>query len=694
MFEKEVLIGSELFINDHDEPLQVRNWVRQMHESKLKIIRLFVLWNQVQPLENEWNFANYDAVFLEAALCGMQVIPTFMSVNPPRWMASYGLYGWQGDLDNPEYLKYATQYIETVTKRYYTSAALHSWILWNEPTRIIEPGPYSIVAFDKYIHEKYKDNQNKIIELKRSLNFENEEGALAGDVYAAKGFSSTIEWTWFTVYNMEQQLRQIMDTVKQLDAKHPVHVNPHMTGYNHMKAGQSPWMEGRVVDFMGSSAHPVWHSTRFLPERVHQSVAYFADLMKSCTKAANKYFWVTEMQGGPTIVSGSYPSSPSKSDIKHWMWEAISAGTKGIVFWCFNSRDEGSEAGEWALLNQAGKPSKRLKVVTEICEILERYKGDFEGAQPRKEDAYILYSETAMSIAWSQADGDWSSIRGDSIDEPRNKNHVLDAVVGSYLMCADLGLEVQFVDETRILEENLDTTIPLIIPNVFAGDNTVWKAVETFVKEGGYVITDGLTAMKTPEGDINRGIKPFIDQLFGTLEDIEGYKDEFVLGHNENKKECIGWHFKCTFEETENNHVLLRDEEQEPVVIKTTYGRGKTLRIGTVFFQRYLSHPMESQLELLKEWSGITSRACVTLTQGTYDFRLRSLQTDEGELIILMNRGDTRVAELQSNVRGKLYDLDNHLISTLSPNECITIPIENDGVLVFKVVVDRMELPN
>ena len=81
------------FLNDGDTPEQIRKWVRQMKESRLQAIGLFVIWEQVEPKDNQWDFTKYDAVFAEAELCGMKVIPTFMSVNPPKWMKKYGLYG-------------------------------------------------------------------------------------------------------------------------------------------------------------------------------------------------------------------------------------------------------------------------------------------------------------------------------------------------------------------------------------------------------------------------------------------------------------------------------------------------------------------------------------------------------------------------------------------------------------------------
>ncbi len=681
MLSSEILIGSELFLNDGDTPEQIGKWVRQMKESRLQAIRLFVIWEQVEPKENQWDFTKYDAVFSESERCGMKVIPTFMSVNPPKWMKKYGLYGFQGDLDNPEYHRYSSRYIETVTRRYFTSPALHSWILWNEPTRQIQIAPSSIREFQIYLGEKYGDGSQKAAGILEEL--EQQDETSAGDVCAGKSLRFSHEWALFSVWNMKKQLQAIRDTIKAIDPLHPVHVNPHMTGYNHMMEGQSPWMEGEVTDFMGCSVHPVWHSTRFPRDRIHQSVAFFCDLIKSCTKAPNQYYWVTEMQGGPTIISGQYPSSPSKSDIKRWMWEAVGAGSKGIIFWCFNTRDEGLEAGEWGLLNQLDQPSKRLRQVSEISGILQEHKELFSSAIPQRPDVYVLYSETSMNVAWALGDAGWSPVRGDDIEDPRNKNMVLDALAGCYLLCSDLGLHVQFIDQKKIQEEELETQIPLLIPNVFASSNGVWEAAARYLEKGGFVITDGMTGLKDPDGSINRKMKPKLDAMFGAVEEIEGYPDEFVLGAYENKP-CKGWHIKCTLCPSDSSRVLCWDQEQSPVVMTTDFGKGRSLRIGTSFFQRYFSHPSHTQRELFKAWSGLASSSGVRLENSSAFLRLRSLQIPEGEIVVLMNWGPCTKAVLEDTAYGELWEMDETYLDSTASGKKREILMEENGVKVLK----------
>ena len=66
-------IGSQLFINRTDSPKQARVWVDQMDAVGLKVIRLFMLWDLVEPRKDQWTWEVFDAVFDQAAINNMGV---------------------------------------------------------------------------------------------------------------------------------------------------------------------------------------------------------------------------------------------------------------------------------------------------------------------------------------------------------------------------------------------------------------------------------------------------------------------------------------------------------------------------------------------------------------------------------------------------------------------------------------------
>ena len=111
-------------------------------------------------------------------------------------------------------------------------------------------------------------------------------------------------------YSLCENLRLIAAEIRKIDTVHELHVNPHDVATPNYFKGQSVFEEGKIVDFVGCLAHPSWHSVRFAPDRIDQSVAYYADLMKSTTRHKEDKFWVSELQGGTNIFPRQHISVP------------------------------------------------------------------------------------------------------------------------------------------------------------------------------------------------------------------------------------------------------------------------------------------------------------------------------------------------------------------------------------------------
>lgn len=96
----------------------------------------------------------------------------------------------------------------------------------------------------------------------------------------------------------------------------------------------------------------------------------------------------------------------------------------------------------------------------------------------------------------------------------------MDALIGAYLMCADLGLDAKFVHESEI--GTLKKGDILLMPNTYALEADAVEALEAFVKDGGTAIADGMCAMKDRYGVITPAQLQKIGAVFGAqVEDIK-----------------------------------------------------------------------------------------------------------------------------------------------------------------------------
>ncbi|MCD9020757.1 beta-galactosidase [Cohnella silvisoli] len=683
-----VRIGSQLFINKDDTPEYVKRTVVKMKENGLEIIRLFMIWEQLEPEDGVWRFDNYDACFEQAAESGLTIVPTLMSVSPPGWMRLTEGPQSLADLDDPAYLERTKEYIRRIAVRYGNHAQLDSWILWNEPSRAIYKTPYAIKAYSRYLQNVYGtiDEVNKGSYIQYS-SFEELEEGMGREILSYEqpfvSFNEQVEWTRFTVSNMREQLTFIRNEIRKWDPVHPVHVNPHNVQLDMQGVGQSIWMEADLVDFMGCSAHPMWHSVRYPQKRWTQSVGYFADLMKSATRDPERKFWVSELQGGTTLYSSVKPFTPSRHTMKHWIWEGIASGAKAVVFWCFNSRNAGYEAGEWALLNQLEKPSPRLLAAKEAAELIGAHEKLFAEAVPEKGKVLLLYSERSMALGQVEGEGNYPA-------NPRNRNMYADAIAGAHLLLSDLSASVEFISEDRLAGEGIDKDIRvLILANTIVLGIREIEVIDSFVRGGGMLIADGLVGMKDENGKLDAATLRKVAALFGAaVEDIET-DDEGLELYGENGDVVLpGWFYRLPLEAGGTSRVTARFSDGRAAATCRSYGKGTAVRLGTNAFQRYFANPDAITFHFVQTLVGEAISGDIHLNEGdngpTAGLRLKTLHHPEGKVLVVLNEGPRRTAKLLFKKAGTLTDLSaRQPVMEVSAGAEVEWDIEENGVAVY-----------
>lgn len=637
-----VLLGSQYYVNTGDDPQHIRAGIAAMASAGLKLVRIFLQWTQVEPRQGQWDWSQYDALFDAAAEGGIGVIVTLTAIHPPGWMKiSFGPQD-QGPLDDPAYWERARDYILRVVARYGSHPAMHSWILNNEPQLFLSQDEVVLRRFQKFVEQRYGGD----IENLNRRSFQQldsfAEVSFAGTEGGFSAYTGRLNWLNFMVYRLQEILSDIKEIIRASGDRHPIHVNPHGLVNDMYRQGQSIWAEGRLVDFMGCSAHPSWHSTRFLPERLHQSVALFADLMRGATRAQKRYFWVTELQGGTNIYSGLTYLGPSGEDLRSWVWESIAAGAKGIVFWCFNYRIQGYEGGEWSLVDQQNRPSRRLAEVSEIAAFLERHQVTFAASQPVRAPVALLFSEATWKLG--NVEG-----QGQDPEYPRNALMGADALTGAWMACADAGLSVDVLDEID-LQNGLASAYPiLIVPGCTALENTSLPALQAYVAQGGTLLADGLCGYKEPGGWLREVATNPLNNLFGvSMADIQAVP-ECKSGATLGELPLPVWFLKVALETQPEVQVLARFDESDPrpALTVATRGKGRAIRIGTAFFQHYFRHPAPSAFAGLRGLLPLPAEPVKLLNPSSH-LRLRRLALPDGELLLVLNAGEQSVtAELQ-----------------------------------------------
>jgi hypothetical protein len=413
--------------------------------------------------------------------------------------------------------------------------------------------------------------------------------------------------------------------------------------------------------------------------------------MKSSTLAKNKLFWITELQGGNAIFSSPAIESPSPKDIHIWLWESIASGARATLFWCFNMRNYGQEGGEWGLLNRRGKPSQRLLAAKKVSEYLQTHRDIFDVARPVAGQVSILYSDDS---AWAL---DWVSGSGEDHKNPRNKHMGADAVAGAYLLCSDLGLTVNMVEEKTLPSgEWQQSARVLLLPSVTGVKKETVDAVCKFAQNGGTVIADGLFAMKDPRGNVAVWYDEKLSELFGVhIDEAESTVSEFTVKDRAGNR-FPGWFVKLLSEIT-TGKCIAEFEDGNAAAVSNACGKGSAVRILTLLFQRYLIEPTDGALKFFKTiMPGDIFVQPVVLENTSSKLRLRRLAHPEGELIIVINSGAlsptggaagaTARAMIKTREQGTLTELDDNgkgRVYETAADDLLEIGIKDGDVAVF-----------
>jgi hypothetical protein len=69
-------LGSEYFLNRTDTKAYVEQQFEAMHAMGLTLVRIFVIWDDVERVPGVWDFSHYDWIYDAAAKNGIQIAAT------------------------------------------------------------------------------------------------------------------------------------------------------------------------------------------------------------------------------------------------------------------------------------------------------------------------------------------------------------------------------------------------------------------------------------------------------------------------------------------------------------------------------------------------------------------------------------------------------------------------------------------
>jgi len=621
-------LGAEFFLNNSETHDSVFRHFRGMAETGLTIARIFTIWDQIEREEGKWDFTGYDWIYDAAAQNGILIANTLCSEDPPGWMKTAPFYHQWADLSNPQLRPYSEIYIEKVVSRYRNHPAQGVWLLQNEPGIRSGNEPYVLAEYARWLEKKYGtvENLNKVW-YQRLRRFDEAQAPATG---GWSDYAAALDWRRFRVDHLADQLRWIHARV---DRYHPgalTHGNPPGLIGNMPGGGRDLWRLKPTVHFLGTSIHASHMFGMFAREEFGLAYGFCCDVLRSASAPAP--WWVTELQAGPTVFTGSRHLNPDAGEITRWLWDGIGNGARGIVFWLWHPRTEGNEAGEWGLAGPNGEATRRTRATQAVARVLQSHESFFTTAKPVPARTAILYNRDAMLLYTVDHAAPSAAVRGGTpVDE------VMHSLIGCYKALHRAHLPVDFLDTSELEAGAASRYRVLYLPNSYALSAKSAAAVREFVRGGGTVWADGLVAWKDEQG-VTRQFPPGpLSDVFGfTLEDIDAVGEPFTLAGAGDR---AGELWRCLIP-AGTAKALLKGPDGRPNAVEHAFGNGRALYYATALTLGYL-HRNDQQAG---EWIAAPALAAsrdmpVRLVEAPALVSFRPLEAPAGSAALLNNWG-------------------------------------------------------
>jgi beta-galactosidase len=654
-------IGTEFFLNRSETRDGIQRHFRLMHDSGLTLVRIFVIWDDIEHTPGIWNFERYDSIYDAAAANGIKIVTTLCAEDPPGWTGQTPFYHNRTNLNEPEVRKHAADYIRRVVNRYRSHTAQGVWLLMNEPSKY-DTEPATLLAFGEWLRQKYgkleKLNATWFRQLKSFSDVTITSEMLKGGNYGWLDYSPIIDWREFNIDNLVNQLLWIKSQVLLYDTNHLTHLN--VTAPLGGPVGQDVWKEQKVVEILGASIHPAWVFPPSTPhEQYGELFAYRLDLIGG--PSGTKPWWLTELQSGPTVFTGGFPLNPSPADLTRWLWDSFGAGSRGVIFWLWQPREGGQEGGEWGLVSVDGHPSIRLPAVKAVADSLRKV-ASLADAHPQEPRAAILYNrETAIL---DNLEGSRFQHRGDEWEQ---------SIQGCYYALRRAHIPVMFVDIGQLKDGAVNGFDVLYAPYSYALDQEGVRALHAFVNQSGTLWADGLTAWKNAMGHIRPYIPGNLADLFGVRAyDIYPVKVDqpySVTPANELAGEL--WQLPL---ELNGAETLITDMQGKPFATRNRFGKGQAIYFQSALTLAYFKrNNQQIQQWIVEPAKDAAAKLPVTLTRGSRQIAFRALVHKSGAFAVLSNWG--RTEQIVVSFRG------DHQITNALTGEPVQVSRQNGASL-------------
>ncbi len=662
---------------ESDPKAKVEIWrrdIRQIKSLGFNTVRCWLDWATGQPVEGDYSFDTLDVILQLAQEEGLKVILQVYMDSAPEWVgrkypdslfvSSNGMVIHPESSpgycrDHPGVRQADVAFYKAIAAHVKDNPAFYGWDLWSEPhvinwatpTYIENPEfcfcPYTIRRYRAWLQKKYSslDALNQAW-YRRYRSWDEVEPNRLSTILS---YTDYIDWKYFIMDKLAQDLRERYEAVKE-EAPRSV-ATSHAAGVGlfsspHYWEGQSDdWNMARQVDYYGTSFYPK-HSAfvdRDVPWR-----AALLDFARSFGFADGRHgFYIGELQGGFGTIAVNVSPTVTPEDLRIWTWSALARGAKAICYYAYYPMSTGYESGGFGLLQLDGTVTDRTRTAGEIARVVGRNAQLFSDARPVQSQVAVIYNPLMHFVGGRQRETAYGGPQGEVAGIER------DSLLGIHRALFPTNVPLDYVHIEGMTAQKLRQYRLVYFPYPLMMPASAAAELREYVRQGGTLVAEARLGWNDERGHAAETLPGMgLHEVFGCREEhIQTGKNgrtelrwdgDAIPGMKPGDTIPARW-----FEETlelagSNSRVAARFADGRPAAVLSSFGKGKTLMLGSYVSAACASKPSETARRFfsgLLHWAGV--QPTVEVSGGEVEVQVT--ETVKGKLVFAFNHGKDTV---------------------------------------------------
>ncbi|MGH9588698.1 MAG: beta-galactosidase, partial [Acidobacteriaceae bacterium] len=455
-------------------------------------------------------------------------------------------------------------------------------------------------------------------------------------------YTDYIDWRMFIDVKLAEDLAIRAKAIRAFDKVHPIASHSDapslFTSPTDGYGEPDDFRMSASADFYGTSMYPM-HSQSIHPWSSGM-LDTALDFSRSAGHSLNKGFWIGELQAGQGATAMRIAAPVTAEDETFWIWQAVAHGAREFAVYAWYPMSSGFESNGYGLIDLDGTLTDRARAAGKVAAILGKHASSLLNATPAPAQVAILYNRLSYMVGGSQP------------SLSKLGRAPIDSAMGLHLAFAQEQIPVDFVSTQQVAAGKLDQYKILFVPYPVMLSANVAKGIRQYAQNGGTVVAEARLAWNDERGFASNIIPGMgLDKVFGARESVIVPADKPEITVDEST-ELPGWKsstairaaaFEEQLEPYAGAHVLGRFADGKPAIIENSFGKGRTILIGSFLALGYEQHPEATTRQFLismAQSAGVSSDVEVSGT-GAANIEVRRLVSAGQQIIFAFNESSS-----------------------------------------------------